>query len=147
MFNTEYNISFFIPKKDKCETCTAFDLADAGTKAEMQSKYERHKLNKTQARKLKDADKDLAVNDKTICFDLQNVLAIPQSEVSSFYYKSKYATYNFTVHDMGNNKGFCYVWHEVIAKRGPNEISSCVWKFLKAQHSNGVKKVIPTLFR
>jgi hypothetical protein len=57
----------------------------------------------TVARILKDTDKEMALNDKSLCaacFDLQKVLITPQSEVSTFYYKTKFATYKFTVYDM-----------------------------------------------
>lgn len=70
------------------------------------------------------------------------MLVTPQSDVSDFYYKSKLATYNFTIYDLGNSKGYCYVWHEQLSKRGPNEISSCLWDYLKNIKSEGVSKVV-----
>nr|CAH7751113.1 unnamed protein product [Callosobruchus chinensis] len=145
IFNTEFNISFFKPKKDQCDVCSVFNLADETEKATLRENYERHIANKLLARYMKDNDKQRAMNDKTICvacFDLQKVLATPQSNVSDFYYKSKYATYNFTVYDIGKNEGYCYVWHEQIAKRGSNEIASCLWKFLENQKNKGIKTVI-----
>lgn len=146
IFNEEFNISFFKPKKDQCDVCCAYNnLTDSMKSPEVQKQYEDHIKNKTIARELKDADKLLAVDDKTLCvacFDLQKVLTTPQSNVSDFYYKSKYATYNFTIYDIGNNAGYCYVWHEQIAKRGPNEIGSCLWKFLALQKREGVKTLI-----
>jgi phosphoribosylformylglycinamidine (FGAM) synthase-like amidotransferase family enzyme len=73
----------------------------------------------TAARILKDTDKEMPLNDKSLCaacFDLQKVLITPQSEVNTFYYKIKLATYNFSVYDMGCHEGNCYVWNEEIAK-------------------------------
>jgi hypothetical protein len=98
----------------------------------------------TAARILKDTDKEMALNDKSVCaacFDLQKVLITPQSEVSTFYYKSKLAMYNFTVYDMGCHEGYGYVWNEEIAKRGSNEIGSCILHFLKTQKEKGIQKV------
>lgn len=145
IFNQEFNIGFFKPKKDQCEICSVYDLGNTEKKSEMQERYENHLKNKIKARELKDSDKDAARDDKALCvacFDLQKVLATPQSNVSDFYYKSKYSTYNFTVYDIGNNEGYCYVWHEQIAKRGPNEIASCLWKFLDLQKSKNIRKVV-----
>ena len=127
IFNTEFNIGFFKTKKDQCDVCSVFNLADEFEKTKLLEAYERHINNKTLARDLKNVDKERARNDKNLCvacFDLQKVLATPQSNVSDFYYKSKYATYNFTIYDIGRNDGYCYVWHEEIAKRGSNEIAA-----------------------
>lgn len=124
---------------------SVFNLADEFERTKLLEKYERHINNKTLARDLKIADKERAQNDKNLCvacFDLQKVLATPQSNVSDFYYKSKYATYNFTIYDIGRNDGYCYVWHEEIAKRGSNEIASCLWNFLELQKSKGIETVI-----
>lgn len=145
ILNAEFNIAFFKPKKDQCSICVAYTNASQEAKLKMQEKYDKHLSDKEAARTLKDADKELAINDKSVCaacFDLQKVLITPHCQVSPFYYKSKLATYNLTVYDMGNHEGYCYVWNEEIAKRGPNEISSCVLHFLKIQKEKGVKKVI-----
>ncbi|CAG9760447.1 unnamed protein product [Ceutorhynchus assimilis] len=144
IFNTELNIGFFKPKKDQCDRCVVYAMASDNEKKELESEYQQHIQNKEEVRNLKDNDKLQAVEDKTICvacFDLQKVLITPACEISSFYYKSKLATYNFTIYDLGNNKGHCYVWNESIARRGPNEISSCLLNFIKKQTGNGVKKL------
>ncbi|CAG9769804.1 unnamed protein product [Ceutorhynchus assimilis] len=145
IFNTEFNIGFFKPKKDQCDRCVVYAMASDNEKKELESEYQQHIQNKEEVRNLKDNDKLQAVEDKTICvacFDLQKVLITPACEISSFYYKSKLATYNFTIYDLGNNKGHCYVWNESIARRGPNEISSCLLNFIKKQTGNGVKKIV-----
>uniref|UniRef100_A0A6P7F318 Uncharacterized protein LOC114326041 n=1 Tax=Diabrotica virgifera virgifera TaxID=50390 RepID=A0A6P7F318_DIAVI len=126
IFNEQFNIGFFKPKKDQCTVCSVFNnMASDAEKAKLLEQYESHMKNKEVIRNLKDIDKQLALDDKSLCvacFDLQKVLATPLSNVSDFYYKSKYSTYNFTVYDVGNNQGYCYVWHEQVAKRGPNEL-------------------------
>lgn len=145
IFTSEFNIGFHKPKKDQCETCNAYEMANEQLKSELQSNYENHQKNKDAVRALKDSDKELGLNDKTIlvaCFDLQKVLITPMSEVSVFYYKSKYATYNFTVYDVGNNKGFCYTWHEQISGRGPHEVASCLLDFIKLHATKGIKRFI-----
>lgn len=71
-------------------------------------------------------------------YDLQKVIALPCGGTSLFFYKRKLAVYNFTVFYMGKKTGFCYVWHEGIASRGPNEIGSCVYNFLD-DHGSEIK--------
>ncbi|CAH2005861.1 unnamed protein product [Acanthoscelides obtectus] len=99
----KFNIAFFKPKKDQCQLCTAYKDADNDIKLNMQEQYDQHLANKGAVRNLKDVDKELATNDKSLCvacFDLQKVLVTPPSEVSTLHYKTKIATYNFTVYDI-----------------------------------------------
>ncbi|KAJ8934136.1 hypothetical protein NQ314_013595 [Rhamnusium bicolor] len=74
-------------------------------------------------------------------YDQQAVLPIPSGEVSSFYYKSKLATYyNFTVYNIVPKQGYYYVWSKHCAKRSANEIGTCILNFLN-QNAHG-KSVI-----
>lgn len=71
---------------------------------------------------------------------LQKVLNTPQGEASSFYYKRKFATYNLMIYDIGKKMGYCYVWNESEAKRGSNEIGTCLLKFIKHMTKKGVNE-------
>lgn len=64
------------------------------------------------------------------CYDLQAVLQTPRGEVNMFYHKHKLGVYNFTVYETSSRNGYCYAWSEDKAKRGANEIASCLWKYL-----------------
>ncbi|KAJ8912160.1 hypothetical protein NQ315_006124 [Exocentrus adspersus] len=133
IFNFEYNIGWHRPKKDQCSTCERYANSSTVEKAERQSEYEKHVADKTKSREEKQRDVSIALQDPTrvvAVYDLQSVLSTPCSEVSDFYYKSKLATYNFTIFNIANKEGSCYVWSENTAKRGANEIGSCVLQFL-----------------
>lgn len=94
--NANFNLAFHLPKKDRA---------------------------------LKNADKaDGSTNEKLVVatFDFQKVLQTPHGEVSTFYYKRKLNAFNFTVYDVNKKAAVCYMWHEVIAKKGANEVSSCL---------------------
>lgn len=128
-FNNDFNLSIFKPKKDLCDVCEQYKLASDEEKNNLQISYEDHILNKTLARNIKKVDKERAEIDPKFCvavFDLQKVLTSPQSEVSSFYYKRKFASYNFTIYDIGQKQGYCFMWTETDANRGSNEISTCL---------------------
>jgi len=71
------------------------------------------------------------------CFDLEKVLNCPHGEVSSFYYHRKLSVYNFTVYDLGTGDGSCYVWPEVVAQRGANEIASCLMDYIESRAAQG----------
>lgn len=73
---------------------------------------------------------------KVLVFDLQAVLQSPRGDTSSFYYRSKLNSYNFTItllnkkveaqmKDSYTNVD-CYFWNETDANRGANEIGSCL---------------------
>jgi len=112
-------------------------------KNKLQVSYDKHLSNKTIARLKKNVDKERAINNPKYCvavFDLQKVLTSPQSEVSSFYYKRKYATYNFTIFDIANKQGYCYMWTETEGNRGSNEIGTCLFKFIELLKDRGVEE-------
>lgn len=71
--NKNINFSFNISKKDKCEFCHAFENLENPTDDQI-SKHNRHLAEKERARQLKEMDKQLAKEDKTVVvvtFDLQ----------------------------------------------------------------------------
>lgn len=75
------------------------------------------------------------------CFDLQAVVQLPKGQVSTFYYKRKLNTFDFTIYDATAKQKYCYIWHEACAKRGSLEMSSFVYDFLK-EYCNTGKKVV-----
>ncbi|CAH1171175.1 unnamed protein product [Phaedon cochleariae] len=129
IFNTETNIAFHVPKKDQCYLCENYKNATEESKVNLQEKYDNHLIEKTQSRLEKNRDVENP-NNSVYCYDLQAVLPTPCGDVNAFYYRSKLSTLNFTIFDLKNKRGYCYLWHEAIAKRGANEICSCVYKFI-----------------
>lgn len=141
IFSTEFNLSFFLPKKDLCDICHEYESSNHEEKLVIQEEYQQHIANKNLARKLKDTDKEKAQKNASFCaavFDLQQVLSAPKTEVGLAYYKLKMSVYNFTVFNLASKEAFCYMWHECIGKRGSSEIGSCLLLFIKQQVQNGV---------
>lgn len=142
IFN-DFNYSFFKPKKDMCDICEKYKLATPEEKNLQQLMYDEHQNNKIIAREKKKLDKLRANHDPAFCvaaFDLEKILVTPQGEVSNFFYKRKFAVYNFTVYDIGKKIGYCFMWDESQAKRGANEIATCLFMFLKIMVAKGVKE-------
>ncbi|CAG9812850.1 unnamed protein product [Phaedon cochleariae] len=135
IFNYEYNIGFHKPKKDQCSTCESYKNSNDKDRSVLEDSYRKHLRDKELSREEKARDvKTATENEKTrvvAVYDLQAVLATPSGDVSSFYYKSKLATYNFTIFDIPHKNGYCYVWSENCAKRGANEIGTCVLSFIR----------------
>nr|CAI5866084.1 unnamed protein product [Callosobruchus analis] len=134
IFNEEFNISFFVPKKDQCDYCTAFEQMTTEEKASQLEEYNQHHKEKTLAREEKERDKS---SDKHVAvYDLQATLPCPKGDTSNFYYISKLNVYNFTIFNLKTKDVECYVWHEGHAHRGADEIGTCVLKYLELINSS-----------
>ena len=42
IFNEKFNLSFFIPKKDQCEQCIAYENAKQDEKVDLEARYQMH---------------------------------------------------------------------------------------------------------
>lgn len=181
IFNSDFNIGFFFPKKDQCDLCTSYSNADDSGKAALEEKYNKHVEEKILSRKEKDDDKakvNRGENMILAVYDLQAVLSVPHGTSSAFFYKSRLNCYNFTVSMLSKSlvtlfifkiqksifpsffllqiselckvdqlkkkqkqshlerpqaecQAYCYFWHEGIGGRGPNDIGSCVLRYLQ----------------
>lgn len=137
IFKSDYNIGFFVPKKDQCDDCVAFVNADAAGKDKMKGHYENHLKEKNLSRAEKEEDKkNIGPTRIVLCYDLQAVMTVPKGDVSIFYYKSKLNCLNFTISELGKDHTECYFWTEVEGNRGVNEIASCVYKYLQKMSSS-----------
>lgn len=134
MVFTKYNLGFHKPKKDQCKKCLAYNtISDDAEKIQKEEEYNLHLKRRTEARERRDEDKLSAQHDsKTLSFnfDLQAVLNTPKGPAGQIFYLRKFAVYNFTIYNLGNQDVSCYVWNENQGNRGANEISSCISDFI-----------------
>ncbi|CAH0403799.1 unnamed protein product [Chilo suppressalis] len=138
IFTKEFNLGFFQPKKDQCDLCVSYNNSNTIEKQLLEVKYLKHLEEKTLSRSEKEADRQNITKDsKVVIYDLEAVLQCPRGDTSAFYYKSKLNSYNLTLTELEKREKkaydnvHCYFWTEVDAKRGANEIGSCVWEYLK----------------
>jgi len=141
IFNREFNLHFFVPKKDQCDFCTEYQNT-AKKSTILSAKYRKHCQQKLLARRTKKEAKRIARQDGTYvaaCFDLQRVLSCPHGEVSSYYYHRKLSLYNLSAYSLGTGDAYCYLWTEADARRGANEVGSCLLRFIRKQVKRGAK--------
>ena len=120
----QYDVAFFKPKKDLCSACTKKRFTD-----EDEEKYQAHIDRKNKSREDHDNDTQSAENDAhhaVIIGDLAAVDSCPVSDSGDFYYVTKLACYNFSVFNLGDKCRYAIRWDQLKAKRGSNEISSCL---------------------
>lgn len=135
-------LKFHRPKKDLCGICESFQKNSADEL--LQIKYQKHTEEKKKVRYLKDQCKLRCKRDSKFsvaCFDLQQSILLPISKRSEIFYKRKLSTYNFTVYELHSKTGHCFLWHEGLARRGANEISSNLLQFLKEKDNEGFEEI------
>ncbi|XP_036317389.1 uncharacterized protein LOC118732366 [Rhagoletis pomonella] len=136
VFCQHYNLSFHIPRKDRCDFCEEVKMKiNEGTLTDQRrTDYEKHIEEKNAARAEKQKDRDNG--NIFLVFDMQNVLSCPRAEVSNFYYKSKLNVYNLTATLSSTKQVYCSLWNEAIMGRGGNDIASALIKILEAVFSD-----------
>ena len=67
-----------------------------------------------------------------MCFDLENVFALPRANVSNFFYRRKLNVFNMTAHCSVDKQGYGAIWIEAQIGRSGNDIASSVMKLLHA---------------
>ena len=142
IFNTCYNITFEPPATDRCNTCERLENEiqvskskdDVQATEDLEAAYQSHKELARIAQNLLKEDEALGENSgagrRVISIDLQQTLPVPKLPVNVAYYKRKMWLYNFCVFDITKDQPYMFLWDETQAIHGPNEISSCLNKWL-----------------
>ncbi|XP_063365176.1 uncharacterized protein LOC134653713 [Cydia amplana] len=145
IFSTQFNLSFFVPKKDQCQACNKYTSAQDKDKADLETTYSEHIQRKVACEAEKERDKQRAGTDPTflsVSFDLQAILQIPCSKVGLLYYVRKLTVYNLTVYESAlPNNAFCFSWSEVHGKKGSAEIGTILYHYLSNCISTNVTSV------
>ena len=147
IFKNDFNLSFFRPKKDRCDLCCKYKNSSADQKQILEQELVRHQQNKNLSMAQKEQDKFMAKSNPAgstcvCCFDLEQILMTPHGFQSCLFYKRRLSSFNFTIYDMASSDGSCYLWNECIAKRGACEIASCIFKFIMSKAEQGMTDFI-----
>ena len=81
------NLALYKPRKDWCDTCTAYNARDVD-----ENEYQEHIKKKKEARAEKKRENELAEKDDAVILlyiDLQKVLLSMSLQTSACYYRSK----------------------------------------------------------
>ena len=139
VFTKHYNIEFAPPKKDLCNFCCEIDIKIASEqevtkRAELEAKKMAHLEDaKTTRAMMKDTLNTCPLDEefRAIAIDLQQQQLCPKLPVNKAYYTSKLWFRNFCIFDITANKANMFPWDETAGNRGPNEIASCILRWLQ----------------
>lgn len=108
-----------------CEEIKKRTESNETVDGDQRTKYENHKSEKVIAKTERDYDRNLE-NQTTsiICFNLENVIALPRVDVSNFFYKLNLKTYNLTAHCSIAKAIYNAIWTEADAWKSGNKIAS-----------------------
>lgn len=139
VFRRKFNLTFHAPVSDSCRRCDEFEqkikVESESTLASVKLEKELHLRKAESARTGMASDAELGKipeSDVTvIAFDLMSTLPTPHLSTGVCYYKRQLWTYCLGIHNLSNNQAHMYIWHEAIASRGPQEIGSCLYQYIK----------------
>lgn len=106
--------------------------SEAHTKLKEEQKLHHNTADEMQENiRITSREAKIAKNANVIALDLQQNLPTPSLTVGLAFYSRKTWTYNFGIHDCVTGQGHMYLWSENVAKRGSDEIMSCILKHVK----------------
>ena len=133
-FNTNFNLSFGVPKTDTCATCDSLDVTISDTvdtieKQKLQDEKQAHLMKSQQFyAELQTCTTMAKENSNIACisFDFEKNLPLPHIPTNDIFYLRQLSLYVFGVHDCRSNSSIMYSWPESVAHRGANEVVSCL---------------------
>lgn len=131
-----FKLGFRRPSKDTCPECDKFSTQIKGEsnleeKNKLQALHDAHQAKAKRLYDEKKADVQAAKKMGTVrtaSFDLQKCLATPHLQCGTAYYCRQLYTFNFTIFStvQSGNVADCYIWDETKARRGSQEVGSCI---------------------
>ena len=149
-----YNIGKTPPKVDVCNFCTIIRNLIKKYESEMNlneatrniTKMDVHLRRSERAydllKRFKPHGENYKANQACICIDLAAAQPIPKLPASCAFYCRKISAYNCGIHNLNTGKGHMFVWPENLAKRGSNEIASCLYKYIEDCVSKEIKDLV-----
>lgn len=133
IFNYEFNLAFFHPKKDRCDKCMAFEILTNPTKKEVDDQN-LHVLHKTNAATERTKDREILpiVHEQRKSAvgagDMENVFQVPITNASIAYYSRKFSVLSFTL--VLNKTVYNAMWNEALCGREGTHIANALIKLL-----------------
>ena len=143
-----YKVKFHSSRSDTCRHCNEIKANLNRSTGEDHKNLQRelsHHHGEAQAAResltemtlLSKMEDDLLV----FTFDLEKTQPLPHITTSVAFYKRQLWLYNLGINTRKDNQGHMHVWLESEGRRGANEICSSLFKFLKNQNFDTIKRL------
>ncbi|XP_072032844.1 uncharacterized protein [Amphiura filiformis] len=148
-FKDNFNYGFGRPRTDVCGTCAELKLKigtekNAATRRKLQTELQLHKRKAKAFYDQLQVESAVAKDDEeadVLAIDFQQNIPYPHLPVGDIFYMRQLWLYNFCIYSAKTQKSTMYMWPETVAKRGSNEVVSCLKHYIDNKLSVGVKKV------
>lgn len=149
-FKTNYpHLQAFKPEKSKCSICQNNDekkkvkVLAPTTLENIEKQQDDHLMELRELKnELISSINEPEVGVEIFVFEMQRPLQLPLLPIEESYDLRCLWLSNFCIYDEFDKKANMYVWDETTAKRGPEEIASCLFKHIADVISKTTKKVI-----
>lgn len=150
IFKEEFDLKFGRPQVDTCCMCESLSLkikskdinenAKRVTTAEMLVHKRRSKKFYTalqeSTKKSKKSDNVVALS-----FDYMQNLQLPKIPVQNLFYLRQLTVSVFCIHNMKTDEVVYFIYHEGTAKKGPNEVCSFLYQYIKDYIPDNVREL------
>jgi hypothetical protein len=148
LFNTEFNLSFNMPRNDTCKRCDISKVQRDAVRAEHDGVREQilereHELHLRKAEAVRNCLQTAGVSEdhEVFSFDLQKVLSLPKLSTNEVYYCRQLSVCNLGIHSLVTGKSIMNVWDETVASRGSLEIGSRLLNYCLEKAASGITTV------
>lgn len=152
IFYRKFNLRFKPPLQDTCNFCDIMkhQINAAPIKSiqrmqlieQRETHWEGVRLLEREQREYVSESRLTPGEKIVLVFDLEKVFETPKLASSRAFYSRQLSTYNLCVHDETHNRTYMYLWHEAIASKGPQEITSCLLYHFNNFIPNECKEII-----
>lgn len=152
IMQNDFNIAFGYPRTDTCSNCDEFaakkkllvaeknnvsELAQLKCiegkikKIETENIIHKKKAEQFYIRKKKAKLEAIKTKEKeAICMDFSKNFPAPNIPTNDVYYKRQLSVYAFNVHVLSNSRSVFYMYSELIAKKGADDVASLLHHFM-----------------
>jgi hypothetical protein len=149
-FNENYALKFGRPPVDVCSECERLgaklkdknlnDNAKRVVAAELMVRKRRAKKFYTKLKQIKQLCSERA-DMAAITFDYIQNLPLPHIPVQEIFYFRQLWVYAFEVHNIKDNTGHFYTYHEGQARKGPDEVCTFLNDYIKSHVSEDITEL------
>lgn len=148
IFHEHFDLTFGRPQIDSCCKCEELSvkikspsLSDASKRVYAAELLVHKRTSKKFFNAIQKIKQKCLTDEKVggICMDFMQNLQLPQIPVQEIFYLRQLTVNVFNIHDVATNKAKFYVYHEGLAKKGPNEICSFLLDYINEVLDAGVR--------